>query len=520
MDERLSENKQGQKSKKKWESEELYRRIVETTIEGIWVIDGQYRTTFVNGRMAEMLGFTTEEMLGKDIASFVFSEDMPSHRAQMSIRRQGQESVYERRFRCRNGSELWTLVKAQALKDNEGGFIGSFAMLSDISDRKQAELSIKRAFGELKAERDMMQRYLDTADTLIVALNSSGHVIMINRYGLEMLGYAEHEIVGRNWFKKILPQPEGKEQVLPVFQAIMRGELEQSAYHENEVLTASGLRRQIAWRNTYLVDEWGKPNGTLSSGMDITAHKEAEKKYRRLQKAESLRRMAGAIAHHFNNQLQVIMGNIEMATQEIPLGSMAARALAEAMDSAAKAVNLSTTMLTYLGHSFSEHQGCYLRELCLEAIGSIQSVLPGNVELQTDLPAPGPKVKADAEQIKHLAGKLIQNSIEAIGDKSGTLQIAANTWVAEGLPPGERFPGDWQPQDVQYACLTVRDNGCGIASADIERLFDPFFTSKMTGRGLGLPEALGIARAHDGGIWVDSEPGRGSTFRVLLPLLL
>ena len=118
------------------ESEARYRRIVETANEGIWAMDSQFRTTFVNSRMADMLGYTMEQMIGRRVDSFMFEEDLIDHAEKMDGRAHGASAVYERRFRCKDGSTLWTIVSATALKDKEGCFAGSFAMFSDITDRK------------------------------------------------------------------------------------------------------------------------------------------------------------------------------------------------------------------------------------------------------------------------------------------------------------------------------------------------------------------------------------------------
>jgi len=120
-------------------SEEKYRRIVETAREGIWAMDGQFITTFVNARLTEMLGFSAEEMLGQPVQAFMFAEDLPDHQQQMQARQSGESSIYERRFRRKDGSECWTIVSATPLRDAQGKFAGSFAMFTDITDRKRTE---------------------------------------------------------------------------------------------------------------------------------------------------------------------------------------------------------------------------------------------------------------------------------------------------------------------------------------------------------------------------------------------
>jgi CheY-like chemotaxis protein len=134
-----------------------------------------------------------------------------------------------------------------------------------------------------------------------------------------------------------------------------------------------------------------------------------------------------------------------------------------------------------------------------------------------DFPSPGPTINGNANQIQQVLTNLIANASESY-DTHGSVQLIVKTVSAESIPRSHRYPVDWQPQNTKYACLEVTDTGCGIADEDIEKIFDPFFTSKFTGRGLGLPVALGIIKTHNGTITVKSEPGKGSVFRAFLPV--
>ena len=127
------------------QSEEKYRRIVETAHEGIWAMDGNHVTTFVNRHLADMLGYGIEEMIGRPVNSFMFSEDLQDHAAKMAVRQGGGNGAYERRFRRKDGGEVWTIVSATALKDAEGNFAGSFAMFTDITDRRKAEAQLRES---------------------------------------------------------------------------------------------------------------------------------------------------------------------------------------------------------------------------------------------------------------------------------------------------------------------------------------------------------------------------------------
>jgi signal transduction histidine kinase len=257
---------------------------------------------------------------------------------------------------------------------------------------------------------------------------------------------------------------------------------------------------------------------------DISERKRMEKEQAALealnwqmQKEESLGRMAGAIAHHFNNQLMVVRGHIEMVMDEPVMGS-ASQDLTAALQGADKAVELSGLMLTYLGHTITQRKPSDLAEVCQHCHPILLATLPVNVTLKTDFQAPGPIVILSVDQIQQVLTNLIVNSAEALGKNTGAVELSIRTVLPADISSIHRFPVGWKPLNQAYACLTVADNGCGIAPEDIEKLFDPFFTSKFTGRGLGLPVVLGLTKAHDGAISVESEPDRGSTFRIFLPL--
>jgi CheY-like chemotaxis protein len=143
--------------------------------------------------------------------------------------------------------------------------------------------------------------------------------------------------------------------------------------------------------------------------------------------------------------------------------------------------------------------------------------LPATIRLETDLPSPGPAINANAGQLQQILANLISNSGESC-DGGGSIHLSLRTVSAENILGSHRHPIDWQPEDATYACIEVKDPGCGIAKNEIEKIFDPFFTTKFPGRGMGLAVVLGIVKAHNGAITVESEPGQGSVFRVFLPV--
>ncbi len=271
---------------------------------------------------------------------------------------------------------------------------------------------------------------------------------------------------------------------------------------------------------------------------DITERKlvEAEKERlesekRQLRKAESLTCMAGAIAHNFNNLLQGVMMGLELAKGDVLRLESPDESLDLAMQSARKAARVSGMMLTYLGQTTGKRERLDLAEVCRQSLPLLRAELPtafdptgepgagrAAVLLAAELPSPGPAVVADSGQIQQILSSLLENAWESMGAAGGSVRLSVKSVEAAALPVTNRFPLDYRPKSGAYACIEVADIGCGISRQDMEKLFDPFFTRKFTGRGLGLSVVLGIVRAHGGAIAVESELGRGSVFRVYLPV--
>lgn len=254
----------------------------------------------------------------------------------------------------------------------------------------------------------------------------------------------------------------------------------------------------------------------LADQLKVEARLEAVNQ--QLQKNESLHRMAGAIAHHFNNKLGAVMGNLELALYDLPADATVRPMLRAAMVAASGAAEISSKMLTYLGHSTGEYTPKDLSQIVRGSLPLLQTVAPKGVDLKVDLPAAGPTVNVDRNQIQQILTNLTANAFEAVDAHKGRVIISVKEVSGRDLPLDNRFPVDWQPAPRPYASLEVADTGGGIAKSDFNKLFDPFFSSRFTGRGLGLPAVLGIARAHGGAVALESEQNTGSTFRVFLPI--
>lgn len=302
--------------------------------------------------------------------------------------------------------------------------------------------------------------------------------------------------------------------------------LEQGEPYDMEIRLISAAGKHLWVRTTCEPQsEDGRTVGLKGTFQDISERKLAEEERLRLErrllqaaKTESLGRMAGAIAHHFNNLLGAVMGNLELALLDATLNSVIQSRIADAMGAAGRAAEISRLLLAYLGQGIAAKQDLDLGSLCRDTLALVGASLPPRVSLRSRFPDQGPIVRADAAQIQQVLTNLMTNAAEAIGDKEGEVVVTVEVLPAPDLRGFRVHPPDWEPRGPEYACLSVWDNGSGMDGETLNRLFDPFFSTRFSGRGLGLAVALGVVKAHDGAIAVASTPGQGSHFRVFLPL--
>ncbi|MCF8130722.1 MAG: PAS domain S-box protein [Deltaproteobacteria bacterium] len=508
----ISKIKKGEEALR--ESEQKYRMFVETANEGIWAMDTEHRTTFVNQRMTEMLGYTAEEMLGKPVESFMFVEDLQDHGKEMEQRKKGRGSSYERRFRHKDGQEVWTQVSATPILDSAGHFAGSHALLTDITDRKRTEES-------LKFEKERAQQYLDVAGVMLIAIDTDRKVTLINPKGCEILGYPKEEIIGKDWFNHFLFS-ENVNEVKGVFDQILSGNIELVRYYENPVKTRVGDHRLVAWHNSLLKDSQENIIGLFSSGEDITEQKRVEAEHERLrsqlaqsQKMEAIGTLAGGIAHDFNNILGIILGNAELAMDDVPDSNPARNNLDEVRKACLRGKDVVSQILAFSRKSEFEQKPFNIASVVTESLKLLRASIPTSVDIRPNISNDIEDILGDPTQIHQIMINLCTNAAHAMEDAGGTLEVVLeNTELHE-----EKAYGYTELKPGPYVQLRVSDTGFGMSPEVMERIFDPYFTTKDVGKGtgLGLSVVHGIVNSHKGGISVESEAGKGTTFNLLFP---
>jgi len=292
---------------------------------------------------------------------------------------------------------------------------------------------------------------------------------------------------------------------------------------EIRALSLGGCKITFHTVQVPLRDADGTVTGVCGIVRDVTALKRAEQErlaimeqMQQAQKLESLGVLAGGIAHDFNNLLVGILGNAGLALLDAAPEAPARGYLIDIERAAQRASELVRQMLAYSGKGRMRIERIDLEALVEEMAHLINTSISKKARLQFAFGQDLPPIAADATEIRQVAMNLITNASDALGDNEGVITVStgttecdraclAETWLGEDLEPGT------------YAYLEVSDTGCGMAADTLARIFDPFFSTKFTGRGLGLAAVLGIVRSHRGALVVDSSPGRGSTFRVLFP---
>ena len=380
----------------------------------------------------------------------------------------------------------------------------------------------KRVEAALRESEERFRQIYEHMAVGVARISLDFRIEQANAAYCQMLGYTEEELIGRHL--RDITLPEVIEENLRLQTDLGLGKIDHYRL-EKGFIHKSGRRIHGILDACLVRDSTGRPAYFLGSVIDITEMKEMEaerlqweSERQQLQKAESLGRMAGSIAHYFNNQLGVVIGNLELALEGLPSKTGHLENLTAAEKAAEKAAGMGRLMLTYLGQSNGERVPLDLADLCRKNIAMFRAAMPLNASLETDLPSPGPAIVGDAPQIMQMLTNLLTNGWEAIDGKEGIVRLNVKTVSAEDIPSRRRFPMNWQPLDSAYACLEVTDNGCGMDDKAMEKLFDPFFSGKFLGRGMGLPVVLGIVKAHSGVVAVESAPGKGSVFSVFFPM--
>jgi PAS domain S-box-containing protein len=353
---------------------------------------------------------------------------------------------------------------------------------------------------------------IESSEDAIISKDLDGIVQTWNAGAEHIYGYTADEMIGKR-MQLLLPPNRWNEED-SILERLKRGE--RVEHFETTRIGKSGKEIQVSVAVSPVRDADGTIRGASHVARDITARKQFEQRLQQSQRLESLGVLAGGIAHDFNNLLTGILGNASIVAEIIPSSSPAQQFLRDMITAGQRLSDLTRQLLAYSGRGDPSMATLNLADLVREISTLIQASIPKHVQVRLQLDE-HLFINADPSQIQQIIMNLIINGAEAIpAEMFGSVLVSTGfQTVDESYIKTTSAPSDLRPGP--YAYLEVHDTGLGMDAETQAHIFEPFFTTKMKGRGLGLAAVLGIIHNHKGAIKVYSHPGKGSTFKILLP---
>ena len=491
------------------ESESRYRLIAENAADVILVLDLNGHVLRANPAVEKIAGIAAGTwprggfawdvgILPEDCSKF------QEHR--LDVMKSGVPATVDYRYVDPKGEIRHLEQKSSALNDSLGRPMGLVAVIRDNTERKQRELELK-----------VRDRAIAASISAVALADMAGRLSYVNDSFLRLWGYSDlSEVLCRSALE-FWQSGDAAAETIRV--------LKEKGNDTGELvgMKKSGTPFDVQYCANMLRDERGEPVCMIASFLDVTEHKHAEEQRRQIetqlhyaQKLESLGMLASVIAHDFNNLLMGILGHADLALMQLPSASAPRRSVQEIKVTAQRAADLTKELLAYSGKGKLVVEPVLLSEVVREMANLLEISIPKKCTLRYDYAANLPAVEADVTQLRQVIMNLILNASEAIGGTCGLITVRTGLMECDRAYLSETHLDEDLPKGT-YIYLEVSDTGCGMTAETRTRLFEPFFTTKFTGRGLGLASVLGIVRGHRGAIKVYSEPGLGTTFRILFP---
>jgi PAS domain S-box-containing protein len=493
-------------------SRERYFDFYDLAPVGFFTISEKGLILEANLTAATMLGVARDALVKQSISRFIFKKDQNSyylHRQQLF--ETGEPQACDLRMRRRDGTQFWAHLTATAAQDADGAPV-SRVVLSDIAERKQAE----------KALRDSEARFRTAFENAAIGLSlvtSDGIYLETNSAMANMIGYDRSELIGKPVADFTHPDDLDRRNqfVRDLWEGnISSGEQERRFVHRN-----GSVVHTLIWASVQR-DESGKPLYFISLVQDITKHKQTEAENKKIesqllhaQKMEAIGTLAGGIAHDFNNILSVIIGNTEILSFGEDIDPSVRNGLDQILAASQRAKQLVSQILAISRNGKQEKILINLKPIIKETLAFLRASLPTLIQLRHHLEPDAGTIMAEPSQMQQVLMNLCVNAGHAMEKDGGVLQIDLSN--AALTHEDTRFDPKVEPGD--FVKLTVSDTGHGMEPPVLQRIFDPYFTTKELGKGtgLGLTAVHGIVTSHGGMIRVDSEVGKGTTFTIFLP---
>jgi len=468
--------------------------------------DGRF--LYVNAAFSDLLGHPgPDSLIGTQVVDIVHPEqrELVLERIRMVREKKVTLPFQDELLLRRDGSTVHVQASGLVVDIDHGP--ANMVVLSDITERKQVEAALRESEERLRLLTENLREATWLTDW------KTKRVLYISPAYEHIWGRTCESLYStpRSWADAI--HPDDREQAVRAF-------LEQAEHGRYEVeyriVRPDGELRWIYDRAFPIRDEAGQVVLMAGVSDDVTARKNTERAMLQVQKLESLGLLAGGIAHDFNNLLVGMLGFADLAGRHVEPSSAVGGYLSQIGKAASSAADLCNQLLAYAGKASFVVGPVDLNSICRDTIDLLSVSIPKKVELTLELDPELPSIEADATQMRQIIMNLARNASESIAGGRGSIRVRTGALDVDeaylrschahkGLAGG------------RFVFLEVTDSGCGMDDDTKTRLFDPFFSTKFAGRGLGMAALLGIVRGHRGAIRVDSELGKGTTMRVLFP---
>lgn len=481
------------------------RAVTEDTPDGIWVKDCDGRYLMVNNAAAHLVHRSPAEVLGRlDVDLFPPAVAEQVRADDLRVLTEGKTHCFEYTL-AEEGGPRTLLATRSPFRDEQGQIIGVMGISHDITLRKRAEEALRES-------EEKFRDLVETTKEWIWASDASGHLTYSNPATENLLGYRPEELIGQDGFALLVE--EDQEPARAFLARCVQARTGWSGWvlrwrHKD------GSSRSLESNGAPVFDAAGDLVGFRGSDRDITGREQLERRLRHSQKLESIGRLAGGIAHEFNNLLTVILGYSDLALQTLSPQDGARNAFEAIAKAGRRAASLTAQLLAFSQQRVFNPRVFDLNAVLVRATRMFQAFLGKGIEVSTDLAKDLRPVHADPDQIEEVLLTLVLNARDALAQGG---RIRLETSAAEfGPSPAEAHP---QLQPGPYGVLAVHDSGCGMDEATLAHVFEPFFSTKEVGQGsgLGLAAVYGLVRQNGGHIEVQTQAGIGSTFKIYLPI--
>jgi PAS domain S-box-containing protein len=494
--------------------------------DALCILDADGRFIDFNDAFATFYRFRSKEECARTFAEYPAILDVclpdgaPAPLEMWAIPRalRGEKVAYtEFLLRRKDTGESWVgSYSFGPIRDGDGEIVGCVMVARDITERKRAEEAVRESREELRQRLEELETVMAVAPVAIfVAHDKECNTITGNPMANALYESGPDENVSRNVTSVRRFFQGGRElraEELPMQVAAAKGiDVRDS---ELDMMLPSGRKTALMGQASPLWGADGTVRGCVGAFLDITEHKRSEERLRRAQKLESIGLLAGGIAHDFNNLLTGILGHASLLQSE--LGPGAAARVNEIVQSAERAAHLTRELLAYSGKGQFVLRDLDVSRAVNEIADLVHFSIPKNIELAIAAQSRLPRVRLDPGQLQQILMNLVINAGEAIGEGVPGRITIATSLVDLDKPFVDATGVEVRPG--RYVSVEVSDTGSGVSEEHRAKIFEPFFTTKFTGRGLGLAAVAGILRSQKGAMMLESVPGSGSTFRVLLPV--